>query len=48
MMYWFTEEQMLHDEVVIDWSSLQRQVLDPKLLELLQMDFVPGVKNVES
>jgi two pore calcium channel protein 1 len=37
------EEQMLHEEVAVDWTSLQRQVQEPKLLEVLQMDFVPGV-----
>ncbi|XP_068901999.1 two pore calcium channel protein 1-like isoform X3 [Tenebrio molitor] len=36
------EEQMLHEEVAVDWTSLQRQVQEPKLLEVLQMDFVPG------
>jgi two pore calcium channel protein 1 len=38
------EEQMLHEEVAVDWTSLQRQVQEPKLLEVLQMDFVPGVR----
>lgn len=36
------EEQMLHEEVIIDWSSLQRQIQDIKLLESLQMDFIVG------
>jgi hypothetical protein len=35
---------MLHEEVAVDWTSLQRQVQEPKLLEVLQMDFVPGVR----
>lgn len=34
---------MLHEEVVVDWSSLQAQVNDGKLLENVQMDFVIGV-----
>lgn len=34
---------MLHEEVIIDWNSLQQQIHDPKLLESLQMDFVYGV-----
>lgn len=34
---------MLHEEVVVDWSSLQSQVCDVKLLESLQVDFVVGV-----
>ncbi|ERL92570.1 hypothetical protein D910_09883, partial [Dendroctonus ponderosae] len=36
------EELMLHEEVIIDWNSLQQQIHDPKLLESLQMDFVYG------
>ncbi|KAL1502412.1 hypothetical protein ABEB36_007557 [Hypothenemus hampei] len=36
------EEQMLHEEVIVDWHSLERQINDPKLLESLQMDFVYG------
>ncbi|XP_018562124.1 two pore calcium channel protein 1 isoform X2 [Anoplophora glabripennis] len=36
------EEQMLHEEVVVDWNSLQRQVQDAKLLETLQVDFIIG------
>ncbi|CAG9770850.1 unnamed protein product [Ceutorhynchus assimilis] len=36
------EELMLHEEVLVDWNSLERQVGDPKLLEALQMDFVYG------
>lgn len=39
----FLEELMLHEEVIVDWASIERQVNDPKLLELLQMDFVYGV-----
>lgn len=39
----FTEEQMLHEEVVVDWNSLQEQIQDPKLLQNLQTDFIPGV-----
>lgn len=38
-----SEELMLHEEVVVDWSSLQAQVNDGKLLESVQMDFVIGV-----
>lgn len=34
---------MLHEEVVVNWSSLQSQVNDGKLLESLQIDFVVGV-----
>lgn len=34
---------MLHEEVIVNWNSLQEQLQDPKLLETLQMDFVPGV-----
>lgn len=37
------EEQMLHEEVAVDWSSLQRQVQDCNTLESLRLDFVPGV-----
>lgn len=37
------EEQMLHEEVVVSWNSLQEQMQDPKLLETLQLDFIPGV-----
>ena len=37
---------MLHEEVVVDWNSLQRQVQEPKLLESLQLDFVPGVRFI--
>nr|CAH7728737.1 unnamed protein product [Callosobruchus chinensis] len=36
------EERMLHEEVVVDWYSLQAQVKDVKLLEVLQVDFVVG------
>lgn len=36
------EEQMLHENVIVDWYSLQRQVGDSKLLESLQVDFVVG------
>ncbi|VEN34802.1 unnamed protein product [Callosobruchus maculatus] len=36
------EERMLHEEVVVDWYSLQSQVKDVKLLEVLQVDFVVG------
>lgn len=46
MMEFFIEEQMLHEEVVVEWNSLQRQIQDPKLLESLQLDFVCGVKNL--
>lgn len=34
---------MLHEEVVVDWNSLERQIADPKLLEAFQMDFAFGV-----
>lgn len=34
---------MLHEEVIVDWNSLQAQVQDVKILEDLQMDFVVGV-----
>lgn len=34
---------MLHEEVIVDWQSLERQINDPKLLESLQMDFLYGV-----
>ncbi|XP_076256242.1 two pore calcium channel protein 1-like isoform X2 [Rhynchophorus ferrugineus] len=36
------EELMLHEEVVVDWNSLERQIADPKLLEAFQMDFAFG------
>ncbi|XP_050302250.1 two pore calcium channel protein 1-like isoform X2 [Anthonomus grandis grandis] len=36
------EELMLHEEVVVDWHSLERHVNDPKMMESLQMDFVYG------
>ncbi|XP_066153922.1 two pore channel protein 1-like isoform X1 [Euwallacea fornicatus] len=36
------EELMLHEEVIVDWNSLEHQVNDPKLLESLQMDFMYG------
>lgn len=36
---------MLHEEVIVDWNSLQRQVQDAKVLEMLQMDFIVGVNN---
>lgn len=36
---------MLHEEVAVDWNSLQRQVQDVRLLETLQVDFAPGVLN---
>ncbi|KAL3272233.1 hypothetical protein HHI36_022716 [Cryptolaemus montrouzieri] len=35
------EEQMLHEEVSIEWSVLQREIGDIRLLEMLQMDFTP-------
>ncbi|KAK9892534.1 hypothetical protein WA026_020517 [Henosepilachna vigintioctopunctata] len=35
------EEQMLHEEVSIEWSLLQREIGDIKLLESLQLDFTP-------
>ncbi|KAJ8933779.1 hypothetical protein NQ314_013815 [Rhamnusium bicolor] len=41
------EEQMLHEEVVVEWNSLQRQIQDVKLLESLQMDFVVGSRTLE-
>lgn len=34
---------MLHEEVIVNWNSLQEQLQDSKLLETLQMDFTPGV-----
>lgn len=37
---------MLHEEVIVDWNSLQEQVQDVKLLEGLQMDFVRGVRQM--
>lgn len=36
------EEQMLHEEVIVEWSGLTSQVQDPKLLEQLQDDFRIG------
>ncbi|XP_044763143.1 two pore calcium channel protein 1-like [Coccinella septempunctata] len=35
------EEQMLHEEVLIDWNVLQREIHDVRLLESLQIDFTP-------
>lgn len=40
------EELMLHEEVIVDWQSLERQINDPKLLESLQMDFLYGAVTV--
>ncbi|XP_056633174.1 two pore calcium channel protein 1-like isoform X1 [Diorhabda sublineata] len=36
------EELMLHEEVIVDWNSLQTQVQEVRLLESLQTDFVVG------
>ncbi|XP_030757236.1 two pore calcium channel protein 1-like isoform X2 [Sitophilus oryzae] len=36
------EELMLHEEVIVDWNSIERLISDPKLLESLQMDFAVG------
>ncbi|XP_060533745.1 two pore channel protein 1-like isoform X2 [Cylas formicarius] len=36
------EEIMLHEDVIVDWTSLERQVGDRKLLETLQVDFQLG------
>lgn len=39
---------MLHEEVIVDWQSLERQINDPKLLESLQMDFLYGVSQTNT
>lgn len=36
------EEQMLHEDVTVDWNSLVMQVNDPRQLDMLQMDFISG------
>ncbi|XP_045469112.1 two pore channel protein 1-like [Harmonia axyridis] len=35
------EEQMLHEEVSIDWNVLQREINDVRIMETLQIDFTP-------
>lgn len=37
---------MLHEEVAIDWSLLQRQINNLKLLEEVEMDFMTQVKKI--
>lgn len=36
------EEQMLHEDVAVDWNSLITQIHDTLQLESLQMDFLSG------
>ncbi|CAG9862413.1 unnamed protein product [Phyllotreta striolata] len=36
------EELMLHEEVIVDWVSLQSQIHEVRLLETLQTDFIVG------
>ncbi|CAG9815106.1 unnamed protein product [Phaedon cochleariae] len=36
------EELMLHEEVIVDWSSLQSQIQDVRMLEVIQSDFIVG------
>lgn len=36
---------MLHEEVIVNWDVLQEQLQDTKLLDEMQMDFIPGVNN---
>lgn len=38
---------MLHEEVTVTWNTLQEQIQESKLLEALQMDFVPGVMHAQ-
>lgn len=36
---------MLHEEVLIDWSVLQREINDAKTMETLKIDFTPRVSQ---